>query len=150
MKVKISTQTLIALIFIFLMFGSTFAYAILNAFTSPEEDVNIPNQRIIDFELDQSQRGFLLQRGYTLIEYQYFSGCLECVDVKNKLESLTQNSDNQIYLQELLSAENATTSLTVTSLRGGKTITNPSSENLENVICNYLVNQPLWCVTSKI
>jgi len=149
MKIKLSTQTLIALVFIFLMFGSTFAYAILNAFKSPEEEIKIPNQRIIDYELNEIQRNYLLQRGYTLIEYRYFTGCLECIDMKSKLESVTQNSDNQIFLQEILSEGNAN-SLTVTSLRGGKTITNPSSENLENTICNFLVNQPLWCVTSKI
>jgi hypothetical protein len=150
MEIKISTKMLISLIFIFLMIGSTFAFALLNAFRSPEEEIKIPNQRIIDYELDDRQRTSLLKRYYTLMEYRYFTGCLECGSVKSKLESVTQNSENQIFLQEIVSENNVTSSLTITSLKGGKTLINPSGEDIENLICDFLVNQPLWCITSKI
>lgn len=150
MKLKIKPQALIALAFVFLMAGSTFAFALLNAFKNPEEDIQIPNQRIIDFKLNEQQRSFLLQRGYTLIEYQYYNGCLECGSIKSNLEGWTQNSDNQIFLQELVSDQDSIHSVTITSLRGQKSINNPTNEDIQTNICNLIINRPLWCVTSRI
>jgi len=131
------------------MAGSTFAYAILSSLRSPEEEIKIPNEKIINFELNAQQRALLLQNYYTLIEYRYYSGCLECANIKNNLESLTMNSDNQIYLQEIVSDTN-TVSVSITSLRGQKTLNNPTNEEIQTNICNLIVNRPLWCVTSKI
>ena len=150
MKLKISSQKLIALIFVFLMFISTMAFAIMNVFRNPEEQITIPNQKIIDYELNTQQRRYLLQGGYTLIEYRYFTGCLDCIDMKNELERLTQNSDDQVFLQEILSTDNTTSSLTITSVRGQKILDNPSIVEIEDIICNLLISQPIWCVTSKI
>jgi len=150
MKLKITPQKLIALAFVFLMFASSLAYALINAFRNPEESITVPNQKIIDYELNQQQRTFLLQRYYTLVEYRYFTGCMDCISMRNELERITQNSDGQIFLQEIVSTDNATTSLTITSLRGQKILDNPTNEEIEDTICNLLVSQPLWCVTSKI
>jgi len=132
------------------MFASSLAYALINAFRNPEESITVPNQKIIDYELNQQQRTFLLQRYYTLVEYRYFTGCMDCISMRNELERITQNSDGQIFLQEIVSTDNATTSLTITSLRGQKILDNPTNEEIEDTICNLLVSQPLWCVTSKI
>jgi len=150
MKVKMSSQKLIALIFIIVMFGSTFAYAILSAFRTPEETIEIPNQRIIDYKLDELQRSYLLQRGYTLIGYSYFTGCLECANLKNKLEEITLNSDDQIFLQELVSTESVSTSLSIASLKDQKTLDNPTDEEIESTVCEILINRPLWCITAEI
>jgi len=150
MKVKMSSQRLIALIFIILMFGSTFAYAILNALRTPEQTIEIPNQRIIDYKLDELQRSYLLQRGYTLIGYSYFTGCLECANLKNKLEEITLNSDDQIFLQELVSTESVSTSLSIASLKDQKTLDNPTDEEIESTVCEILINRPLWCITAEI
>ena len=150
MKLKITSQKMIALVFIILMFVSSLAFAIMNAFRSPEESISIPNQKIIDYELNSQQRSYLLQRGYTLMEYRYFTGCMDCISMKDDLESITQNSDDQIFLQEILSTDNTTSSLTITSLRGQKGLDNPADEEIEDTICNLLISQPLWCVSSKI
>ena len=150
MKLKFTSKKIISLIFIFLMAGSTFAYAILSAFRNPEEEVKIPNQRIIDFELNQQQRSYLLQRGYTLIKYEYYNGCLECANTKTSLESLTNNADNQIFLQEILSDQSSTQTVTITSFKGEKTLKNPSNLDIQTNICNLITNKPLWCVTSQI
>lgn len=150
MKVKMSSQRLIALIFIILMFGSTFAYAILNALRAPEETIEIPDQKIINYKLNERQRSYLLQRGYTLMEYSYFTGCFECANIKNKLEQITLNSDDQIFLQELVSTESISTTLNIASLKNQKSLNNPTEEVIESVICDILINRPLWCITAEI
>ncbi len=124
----------------------------MNSLRNPEESITIPNQKIIDYELNDQQRRYLLQRYYTLIEYRYFTGCMDCIGMKNELERVTQNSDDQIFLQEIviLSTDNTTSSLTITSLRGQKSLDNPSNVEIEEIICNLLISQPIWCVTSKI
>jgi len=138
-----------ALVFILLMFGSTFAYAILSSFTGQNEEIQIPQESILNYELNEQQRKYLRSRGYTLIEYSYPTGCLECIDVKNKLEQITQDSEGQIYLQEL-TVVGSSSKFTVTSLNGQKILNNPSVEEIETTVCDLLMNRPLWCVTSKI
>lgn len=139
-----------AIVFILLMVGSTFTYALLNAFGKEgEEEIRVPNDKILNYELNEQQRKFLLTRGYTLIEYSYSSGCMECIDVKNNLERITQTSDGQIFLQELVK-EGETSKVTITSLYGGKTLNNPTSKEVETQICDLLVQKPLWCVSSKV
>ena len=150
MKLKFSSQKVISLIFIFLMAGSTFAYAILSAFKNPGGEVKIPNERIINYELNQEQRAFLLQRGYTLIKYEYYNGCMECADTKTSLESLTNNADNQMFLQEILSDQASTQTVMIASFKGEKTMKNPSNLDLQTNICNLITNKPLWCITSKL
>lgn len=139
----------IALIFILLMFGSTFTYALLNAFGEKEEKIQIPQEKILNYELNEQQKKYLLPKGYTLILYSYTTGCLDCINVKNDLERITQNSDNQIFLQEVVKSEGISV-VTIVSLNGGKTINNPTINELENSICDVLIQRPLWCVSTKI
>jgi len=149
MKLKIKSQTVIAIIFIFLMMGSSITYAVLSSLNPKEEQVQVPNEKIINYELNAQQRALLLQKYHTLVEYRYYDGCLGCADVKNNLEYLTQNSEDQIYLQEITS-DKSSVSVSIASLRGQKTLNNPTKEEIQTNICNLIVNRPLWCVTSKI
>lgn len=135
----------IALVFIFLMFGSTFAYALLSSFRSQEEEIQMPEGMILTYELNEKQIRYLRSRGYTLIKYSYPTGCLDCVGVINNLERITQNSEGQIFLQEI-STVDTSPKFTITSLRGEKTINNPTNEEIENTVCDYLLSRPLWCV----
>lgn len=139
----------ISLFFILLMFGSTFAYALLNVFGDRGEEIQIPQERILTYELNEQQRRYLRARGFTLIEYSYPTGCLDCISVKSNLERITQNSEDQIFLQELIVSDSSS-KLTITSLNGQKTLNNPTDEEIENTICDLLLRRPLWCVTSKI
>jgi hypothetical protein len=136
----------IALVFILLMFGSTFTYALLSSFGKNEE-ISIPQEKILNYELNEQQRKYLLSKGYTLIEYSYPTTCLDCISVKNYLERITQNSDGKIFLQELIRENHK---VTITSWNGGKTINNPTSKEIEAALCNLLIEKPLWCVSSKI
>jgi hypothetical protein len=132
------------------MVGSSIAAAIMNAFRSPEESIPLPEQQIIDYEIEEKNRRILLQNYYTLIEYRYLTGCEDCVVIKNELVKITQNSDGQIYFQELVSSYNKDPIVTITSLRGQKNLEQPTKEELEETICNILVKRPLWCVSSKV
>ena len=146
---KDKQMKMIALVFILLMFGSTFAYALLNVFGEKNTEVQIPQEKILTSELNEQQKQYLLGKGFTLIEYSYPTGCLECIDVKKDLEKITQISDDQIYLQELTNSGEVS-KLTIVSLNGGKTINNPTIKEAETSICDLLIKRSLWCVSSEI
>jgi hypothetical protein len=129
--------------------GSSITYAVLSSLNPKEEEVQVPNEKIINYELNAQQRALLLQKYFTLVEYRYYNGCLECADAKNNLEYLTQNSEDQIYLQEITS-DTSSVSVSIMSLRGQKTLNNPTKEEIQTNICSLIVNRPLWCVTTKI
>jgi len=149
MKFKLTPRKIISIVFIFLMLGSTFAVVTYSFYKNPEENIEIPNEMIINYELNKQQRSYLLQRGYTLIKYEYYNGCLECAETKNSLESLTNNADNQIFLQEIVS-ESSSQKVMIVSLKGEKTLKDPLNLELQNNICNLIIKKPLWCVTSQI
>lgn len=147
-KMKDKKGKLIALFFVILMFGSSFTYLVSEFFGNKNPEVTIPQSRIINYELNNDQRTLLLKKGYTLIEYFYPDGCLDCAKVKNKLEKIVQDSESQIFLQEISKAtENK---VVVTSFNGQKTIEGPVETELGTPVCEILLNKPLWCVTSKV
>lgn len=138
----------IALFFIVLMFGSTFAYGLMSLFNQPTDQIQIPQDKILTYELTEQQKTYLLRRYFTLIEYRYSSGCMDCISMKNELERITLNSDGQIYLQEILSE--GSDGVTITSLNGAKTITNPTINETQEAVCNLLLQRPVWCVTTRL
>ena len=142
-------QKMIAFFFIILMSGSAVTFALQYIFGEKEEPVQIPQEKILSYELSEKQKQYLLPKGYTLILYSYTTGCLECINTKKDLERMTQDSDGQIFLQEVVKNEGVPMA-SIISLNGGKTINSPTSNELENVICDVLVQRPLWCVSAKI
>lgn len=149
-KVKTESRKAIAIFFILIMLGSTLAFAILNAFSPQQKSFGIPNERILNYRLTDRQREILIPNGFTLIEYSYPSNCFECLEVKKSLEDATQNSDNQIFLQELTISENETSVLTITNILNQTIIENPTLDNAIKAVCGLLINTPLWCVTTQI
>jgi len=139
---------IIALFFIVLMFGSTFAYGLMSLFNQPTDQIQIPQDKILNYELNEQQKTYLMRSYFTLIEYRYSSGCLECIDMKNSLERITMNSEGQIYLQEILS--DGADRVTITNLNGMKTITNPTVNETQEEVCNLLLQKPIWCVTTQL
>lgn len=130
------------------MFGSTVAYGIMSLFSQPTDQLQIPQDKILNYGLNEQQKTYLLRRYFTLIEYRYSSGCLECIDMKYELERITMNSEGQIYLQEILS--DGPDKITITSLNGAKTITRPTIDETQEAVCNLLLRRPMWCVTSQL
>lgn len=140
----------IALIFIFLMVGSTVAYAILSIFgTKNQQTFFIPDQKILNYELSQEQINFLISRYITIIKYDYPSNCVNCLEVKKILEDITQNSDNQIFLQEI--ETNITKpKLYVYNILNETTIDDPTPSIAATSVCKILISSPMWCVINQI
>jgi hypothetical protein len=130
------------------MFGSTFAVWISSFFNQPTDRIQIPQEKVINFELSQEQKTYLMRRGYTLIEYRYASGCLECIDMRRNLQRITMTSDEQIYLQEIVSS--GTDKVNVISLNGQKTATNPNINETKEMVCDLIMQRPIWCVTGQL
>jgi len=150
---NIDRKKSLSMLFIFLILGSTVAFAILSTFNQPPEqsEVPMPDSFVIDYELSKEQRQFLLSRGATVIEFRYPFGCDFCVLQRNKLEWITQNSGEQIILQELVAGGIQQSNTTVTSLRGQKKLKNATLDELEESVCNKLVGElPIWCVVREL
>lgn len=151
MKLKLNSKQIISALFILIMVGSTVSYAILSIFgSSSNNQTQIPNQQILSYRLTPEQQRYLLQRYYTLVDYSYPSSCIDCGVQKSELERLTQNSDNQIFLQEVVSDEVTSPLVIITSLKGQKTISNYTSEEVQTTLCDLLISRPLWCVSGQI
>jgi hypothetical protein len=147
-KMKDKKGKLIALFFVVLMFGSSFTYLVSEFFGNKDQEVTIPQSRIINYELNNEQRALLLKKGYTLIEYFYPDSCLDCAKVKTKLERIVQDSESQIFLQEV--SKVSENKIVATSFNGQKIIEDPIETELETPICEILLNKPLWCVTNRV
>jgi hypothetical protein len=92
----------------------------------------------------------LIPNGYTLVEYSYPSNCFECLEVKTSLEDATQNSEDQLFVQELVTNGNEMPVLTITNLMNQTIIEDPTPDNATKAICNLLIKTPFWCVTTQI
>jgi hypothetical protein len=140
-------QRVLAIIFILILVGSTVTYGIIALF-GPKNDYSIPKERVINYRLNQVQVALLVQNYFTVVEYNYTNRCLECVQVKNYLEELTQNSDGQIYLQEIL--VDSSPSLYIINALNETKIENPTPAQAINAVCNSLLSAPLWCAINSV
>jgi len=135
----------IALVFVLLMMGGTIGM-LVGAFLKSSDEVEIPQNRIIKYKLTEAQIKELLRNYQTVVEYEYSSGCLECGTLLTSLEQWTLSSDNQMYLQEIQSDTSSSSKLTIVSLRGQKTLYDPSQDDARNLICDLLISRSLFCV----
>lgn len=113
--------------------------------TKPDT-IKIPENKIIKYKLTDSQVKELLKNYYTVVEYEYPSGCIECGNLVTSLEQWTMSSDNQIYLQEIQTDTSSSSKITVISLRGQKTLYDPNQDDARNDICELLITSSLFCV----
>jgi len=144
-----NSKKFVALFFIFLMVASTIAFAFISSRRTPEqEEVELPTEKIINYRLSDSQRQVLLSYGYTLIEYEFPVACLDCGPIKSRLENIAQTSDGQVFLQELIGS--AQQKVTMTSFNGQKILEDDFTEDDINIVCEILVQEPLWCISSKL
>jgi len=152
MGVKISKTAVIALIFIFLMLGSTVAYNILQSFRQTGYAIKLPEKNIIDYELGIDTENYLLERGMTIVKFYYIQACLECSSQKYSLESFADQYSNQIILEEILSNKTSGTfpSLIISSYRGQKVLENATDVEIMDAFCDLMFQRPLDCVIKKI
>ncbi|MBU5688917.1 MAG: hypothetical protein KQA41_01675 [Candidatus Aenigmarchaeota archaeon] len=140
-------QRVLAIVFILILVGSSVAYGIIALF-GPKNDFSIPKERILNYKLNKIQVDLLVNNYFTVIEYNYTSSCIECIQIKNYLEDLTQNSDGQIYLQEIL--VNDKNSIHIINLLNETLIEEPNISQAINAVCDNLLSTPLWCAINRV
>lgn len=148
-KLKLDSKRVAAIVIGVIMLGSTFAFALLNIFSSPEQQVKVPEERILNYRMKRELGELLLQNGYTVVEYLYSENCLPCLEVKNILEEATNNAENQMFLQEIVS--NNTTEVPRIVIANAYTQTakifeNPTVENVTKEVCSALTSPTVWCL----
>ncbi|MEM5799433.1 MAG: hypothetical protein QXZ43_02095 [Candidatus Aenigmatarchaeota archaeon] len=140
-------QRVLAIIFILILVGSSVAYGIIALF-GPKQNFSIPQERILNYKLNNMQVNLLVENYFTVVEYNYTSACLECIQIKSYLEDLTQNSNGQIYLQEIL--VNDKNSLHILNILNETLIEEPTASQAINAICDNLLSTPTWCAINRI
>ena len=144
----------IGILLIAIMFGSTFAYGVIQAVsTSPpsqnQQTIEVPSG-IIDYELSASQQYELLGRGYTIMNYKYNFACEKCSEERSTLNQIVQAREfsGQVVLQELLS-DNAG-NLTIVSAYGEEMLSNFNVTDVVDSLCRLAVSPPTECVILQL
>lgn len=153
MKRKINKSLVAGLFMIFLMVGSTLAYAILQSFapsqSQEEEEIELPEQSIIDYSLTSEQYNYLLRAGITIVEFEYSLACEECRDTKTWLEAATNEFSNQMLLIELtVSDSDALPIVRIESSYGRRVLSKPTTDEMMESFCDLLTEPPIRCATS--
>jgi hypothetical protein len=143
MKLKISKKVVIAIIFIFLMTGSTLTYIFLQVFAPATQEMELPESNIIDYELTPEQESYLLAYGKTIFRFTYNLTCTECLNQKALLESLTNQFSDQLILQEI---KGGSSSLTITSRYGEENLKSITQDSVIDSMCRLMVSQPIGCI----
>lgn len=154
MKLRIKKSAWVGLILIILMLVSTFAYAIIQGlgFYRPSgEEVELPTNNIIDYELTREQESYAIRLGKTIVKFEYATTCIECLNQKAFVESIANEGDfsNQIILEEIVEDVDEPT-LTITSAYGRRILTNATSDEIINSVCDLLTEPPVFCTVRNI
>jgi hypothetical protein len=135
----------VAIVFILLMLGSSIGAMVSTFINNTDSDINIPSERILTYKLSELQKRELLNRGFTLVEYDYPEACLSCEQQKNLVEGWVLQSDNQIYLQEGFSS-GTITGVQIDSFKGSESLTDPANEEIKTALCELMAQRAFWCV----
>lgn len=143
----------IGIILIGIMFFSSIAFAAIQAlYFAPQsqqgaqQQVELPQELVLDYRLSQAQFEDALSRGFTVATYKYDTDCLVCSEEMRLLEDfvLSQEFRGQIILEEVRS--DGESELEVASFLGRKNIDEINSDSVKQVFCDLVANPPLSCV----
>ncbi len=147
MKIKISKKWF-SLILILSYFGSLFA---LGSFRFPKTGkmVSLPEKNIIDYELPERTKNYLLTKGFTIVKLEYSWNCENCLEIKNFLEEKALANKNQMILEEIIS--NVTLAkVEILSPNGEESFVNSTKDELQKAICELFVSPPIECALEEI
>ncbi|MFH0711178.1 MAG: hypothetical protein V1944_01220 [Candidatus Aenigmatarchaeota archaeon] len=156
MKFKLSGKRFMAIFFIVIMMGSTAAYALIQSFksfTAPQNNPeDIPKTNVINYEVKSNVKDTLLKAGFTVINFYYRDGCIECTSAKTTLESLANKNTDQVLLQELKDTNGLVPRLVVSSYKDSMELTNATSDEINGVLCDLMAAPPaeLKCALRNI
>jgi len=133
---------LIIAIFVF----SSLAYSFIQGsrFSGANMQVSLPKKSIINYKLSKEQTELALRKGYTIVLLEYKPGFNE---VKNYLEAFAEKEKKQMILEEIVGNQ---TFLEVKSLKGSSSLSNPTVNQTEDLICQYLLEPPMECVLRQV
>ncbi len=142
----------------FIMIMSTVGYALMSA--NPQSDntpkTEIPDKNVIGYALTDAQKALLLTNGITIAEYLYDpkEKCDNCAEIKNLLESLSVQFQDQIMLSEIQVSAADYVDLPrvgMTSAVGAWTPRdNVTAQSVLDGFCAVSVYPPLGCALSKL
>ena len=150
MKIRLSKNTIAALVFILLMGGSSVAYAFLRVFSPTGYAIKLPKTNVIDYELGSREEEYLITRGVTIVKFYYSQGCFECISQKNFLESFATRNSPQVLLEELKGNATSFPRVIITSYRGRRTFTNATNDEVLDGLCDLMLRPPIDCVMRKV
>ena len=146
---------IIALILLGLYAASTFTFAILQSVHTPAT-AQFPTDNIINYSFVPSLQYQLIQGGVTMLTFEYGSNCNSCLDQKDFLEAMatsykevlyTNPDIYSLYLQEVLNDTFTSPNLTISSVYGNKTLTNPTQNDTFSALCDLMSKPPTSCIT---
>jgi hypothetical protein len=146
-KSKEKKRQFLMTIFLFMIFGSVFAFtfgtAFLSATSQPkvetEQDMinKFSKKRIFDENLTDKEKWFLISRGITIATY-YYNTTPEFFELEEFVDIL----EGQLILERIKANE---TKLELVSARNSEILENLSKENLFNALCDVLYYPPPDC-----
>jgi hypothetical protein len=142
MKLKTSW---IGLFLIAVMLFSTFAYAIIQSFNSPE-GTTLPETNIINYRLQPALKNALVQYGTTIITFEYNNFCNNCVNQKAMLEFFANEYKQQIWMEEIEMTNLDVSTITVSSAYGEDKLVDASDAQIASSLCKLMVSPPATCV----
>ncbi len=131
------------------MFGSTFAYSILQSVRSPSQ---LPKTNILNYQLNSQLRDAFIYYGATILKFEYSSNCNNCFEQKGFLENMANTFKENlatdfynIYLEEILNETVEPSQLTIDSKLGNMTIIDPTENITFNTLCDLMFAPPTIC-----
>ena len=147
---KKATKKLIATLAIVVTLGlSSISFVfLLNSPTQVTQNNNQTDQPptgVIKGRLSSTQKLDYINRGYTIIEYHYFSGC--CKEIEPYIEAVPDTVGNQAIVEKI---EDDRYYVLMESVLGEKNSTPSTSKELLVLLCDVLLQPPIECGLVKI
>jgi hypothetical protein len=148
---KMKWSSVISVILLLLMLGSTVTGFLLQAFNfNPQEEkkVGLPSGNIIDYQLTGEQREEMIRQGKTVVEYRYQYVCDTCDAQRSFLAGAIAEYPDQIFVQEILDEGADRPVVEMSSFIRRSIATDPSQEEILQMLCDVMVEPPVRCITS--
>ena len=146
MKIKLSSKRFMSIFFLVIMVGSTASFAVIqsaNYFGTPKQNPNdIPKSNIVNYEVNPNIKDAIVKEGYTVIQFYYRSGCLECSAPKSLVENLALNNKNQVFLEEFDAANGTVPHAVITSYKDSRILNNATESDINGVLCDLMASPP--------
>ena len=159
MKIK----NILLIIVLFMMVGGFSIFPFINqAFTfKPQEQTQLPDTNLVDSALTEAQETALLQKGKTIVRFEYNSTCEKCLVIKDLLEQLAaqEKFKDQIVVEEIPSESKDLPKVGIigfaidgNQIRVGQKAFqgNVTQEDILNSLCALMLEPPVECALRNV